>query len=255
MKILYYSNSNQLMFEEFELKNLCSQLPTPFYIYSENEIRKNCREVLSITKNYNFLACYALKANYNPHIIKIICQMGFGADVVSGGELYFALRCGIPAKNIVFAGVGKMKQEIQSAIECGIHSLNVESEGELHLIAKIAKKLNKDIHLAIRLNPDIDPKTHPYISTGMRENKFGLEKNRVLDLYKKALSYSNVFPTGIHVHIGSQICKLEPYLETTNSIIDMLNELSKLNLNIEFIDLGGGIGINYQNQLDSNHQN
>jgi diaminopimelate decarboxylase len=239
------------MLEEILLRTLCSQFQTPFFAYSANEIKKNCTEVLSITKGYDCLPCYALKANYNPSIIKIIQEMGFGADVVSGGELYFALKCGIPVDKIVFAGVGKTVQEIDKAVELGIYSLNIESDAELRVIEEIVQSKNKRINIAIRVNPDIDSKTHPYISTGMHENKFGVSKEKALALYERAITSPNIIPSGIHVHIGSQISLLEPYTQTTDFIEDLIQELANIGLEIKFVDLGGGIGIQYKEQLDS----
>jgi diaminopimelate decarboxylase len=239
------------MLEAISLSTLCSQFQTPFFVYSANEIKRNCSEVLCMTEGYDILPCYALKANYNPAIIKLIHNMGFGADVVSGGELYFALKCGIPVNKIVFAGVGKTVQEIEKAVDLGICSLNIESDEELRVIDKIVQRKNKSINIAVRVNPDIDSKTHPYISTGMHENKFGVSKEKAIELYEKTMTSKYVIPNGIHVHIGSQISMLEPYMQTTDFILDMLKDLSKRGLDIKIVDLGGGIGINYQQQLDT----
>jgi len=145
MKILYHDSNGQLCFEQVNLNSLVSKVPTPFFIYSHNEIEKNCREILSHAGTLNFLPCYALKANFNPTLLNIIKQMGFGADVVSGGELFFAKKIGFPANKIVFAGVGKSEQEIETSINDGIHSINVESKAELNSIARVTEKLKKKI--------------------------------------------------------------------------------------------------------------
>lgn len=228
---------------------MVGKYPSPFYIYNAGEIRKNCIDVLSCADSYDFLPCYALKANYNPSLIKIIKQMNFGVDVVSGGELFFALKNGIPPEKIVFAGVGKTKDEIYQAINEGIHSINVESKSELELITNIATKLEKKIVLAVRVNPDIDAKTHPYISTGLHSSKFGVAPEMALQLYKQAIQSPFLEPSGIHVHIGSQIEIIEPYLETVSFLKGYISQLEEENIPIKYIDLGGGIGIDYQHQL------
>jgi len=252
MNILYYNTLNQLTFEEHALIKLCEKISTPFYVYSANEIKNNCDEVLSFTQDYDLLPCYALKANYNPTIIKLINELGFGADVVSAGELYFARKCGIPIDKIVFAGVGKTKEEIEQAITLGIHSLNIESDEELNLIETLAKNLKKKITIAVRVNPGINAQTHPYISTGLYQNKFGVIKEQAFELYKRAQKSEHVIPSGIHVHIGSQIDSVEPYIDTAHFILNFMKKLSDLGIVVKHLDLGGGIGINYHQQLDSN---
>ena len=251
MKHIYYNSEKNLSLEKCDLTSIVSRFSTPFYIYSCEEIKKNCQDILSIAAPLNFLPCYALKANYNPDLLKIIKQMGFGADVVSGGELYFARKIGIPPEKIVFAGVGKTQDEIRDAVREEIHSLNIESESELEAVATIAREIGKKATIAIRVNPDIDPKTHPYISTGLHSNKFGVTKNVAIKLYQKAIKLSHIEPSGIHVHLGSQIETVNPYIETVAFIKNMLHELKDLGIDIRHIDLGGGIGIDYQHQLNS----
>jgi diaminopimelate decarboxylase len=196
------------------------------------------------------MPCYALKANYNPALIKIIKDMNFGADVVSGGELYFALENGIPPEKIVFAGVGKTKEEITQAIKKGIHSINIESKSELEQVMSVADQLKKRIVVAIRVNPDIDAKTHPYISTGLHSNKFGVTRETAIELFKMAKDALYIEPSGLHVHIGSQIETIEPYLESVKYLKDLISQLENMGIPIKYIDLGGGIGINYQNQIN-----
>jgi diaminopimelate decarboxylase len=243
------------MLEELSLPALCSQVKSPYYVYSENEIKNTCNEVLSLTQGYDVLPCYALKANFNPTIIKIIKEMGFGADVVSAGELHFAQKCGIAPEKIVFAGVGKTKDEIEQAISTGIHSLNIECDEELFLIEEVTKSLNKQINIAVRINPDISAQTHPYISTGLHQNKFGVTKEVALKIYQRALRNPLIIPSGIHVHIGSQINSVQPYIETAQYILAFLEELKAMDIVVEHIDLGGGIGINYDQQMDSKTTN
>jgi diaminopimelate decarboxylase len=252
MKHLYYNSNHNLTLEKTDIKAITSKFRTPFYIYSTAEIRKNCNEILSHTRDIDFLPCYALKANFNPVLLKLIADMGFGADVVSGGELYFARKTGIPPEKIVFAGVGKTDEEINDAIKQGIHSLIIESESELQKVAAIAQKIGKNIVVAVRVNPDIDAKTHPYISTGLHTNKFGVSRDIAIDIFQKAAQFKYIEASGIHFHIGSQIVIAGPFLETVDFIIELMNDLEKIGINIKHLDLGGGIGINYENQYNSN---
>jgi len=250
MKALYYNTSGDLYLEDIPLTALCEKYKTPFYVYSKSTIQKNCSEVLQHCRDYDILPCYALKANYNPALLKIILDFGFGVDVVSGGELFFARKAGIDPDKIVFAGIGKSPTEIEQAIRLNIHSINVESAAELELIRSIAEKLNKKVNIAIRVNPDINPKTHPYISTGIHSSKFGVTRDTAISLLKRVSEHTYLQVGGIHVHLGSQIDQTGPYTETAAFLLDLRNELEINNINIRFIDLGGGIGINYQNQLD-----
>ena len=252
MKNLYYNSANHLCFNRVVLLSTVATYPTPFYIYSAEEIRSNCEDVLSCAGSLDFLPCYALKANYNPSLLKIIKDMNFGADVVSGGELFFALKNEIPPEKIVFAGVGKSKDEIHLAISNGIHSINIESKSELDQVMDIATKLQKKIVIAVRVNPDIDAKTHPYISTGLHSSKFGVTRDMALQLYRQAAQSPYVEPSGIHVHIGSQIEIIDPYLETVNFLKALISQLEDEGIPIKYIDLGGGIGIDYQHQLNEN---
>jgi len=250
MKHLYYNTDKYLCLEELDLVQFSQERETPFYIYSSDEIRRNCGEILESIKFLDVMPCYALKANFNPTIIKLIGGMGFGADVVSGGELLFAKKCGIPAKKIVFAGVGKTAAEIETAIAEGIHSINIESQSELLLVARLAEKLNKKVRISIRVNPDIDAKTHPYISTGLLTSKFGLDKEAALALYKQTRSMKLIDASGIHVHIGSQISATDPYRETITFLTDFIEVLARQEIQITYLDLGGGIGIDYHQQLN-----
>lgn len=241
--------------EGVNVSRFAQEVPTPFYLYSAREIEKNCKQVTETGVGLDFLPCYALKANYNPALLNIIKNQGFGADVVSGGELLFALKAGFPAKKIVFAGVGKTGDEIELALQKDIHSLNIESAEELEATSAIASKLKKKATIAFRINPDIDAKTHEYISTGLHSNKFGVSLKKASSLYEKAADDPFLEPKGIHVHIGSQITEVSPYLETVTFLIDFVKTLRSRGIQIEYLDLGGGIGINYeQNFLDQKNE-
>ena len=249
MKILYFKKDSNLIFENIPISKICHEIETPYYLYSKNDILQNCESIIRHGEKVGLTPCYALKANYNPSILKIIKDTGFGADVVSGGELYFALKAGFSPEKIVFAGVGKTEEEIEYAINSNIHSINIESESELNLVSDVATRLKKKIRIAIRINPDIDPQTHPYISTGLHFNKFGVAKSIALSLFKRSKDMPFVSAEGLHVHIGSQITSITPYLDTVKILKGFINELKQIGINITFIDLGGGIGINYDNQL------
>ena len=250
MPKFYYNSNHELHLEEKSFSSLCAQYETPFYVYSRSIIEKNCQDVLNHCQNSRLTPYYALKANYNPAILKLIFNYGFGADVVSGGEMFFAEKAGVKPGKIVFAGVGKTDREISDAIKKQIHSLNVESEAELARIEQIAENLQTRINIAVRINPDIDPKTHPYISTGLHTNKFGVTREKAIELFKRASQHQFVNPVGVHVHIGSQIDQTDPFIETAEFLLKFIAELRSYNIQIQVVDLGGGIGINYQNQLD-----
>lgn len=249
----HYMN-NILWCEQLDLNEFARSHPTPFYIYSRRELVTNCTKILALKNEFDFLPCYALKANYNPQLLKIICDLGFGADVVSGGELIFALKAGFPADKIVFAGVGKTEEEIELAIRSRIHSFNVESAGELQLIGKIAEKFSTKTGVAIRLNPDIDANTHKYIATGLHANKFGLAPDEALRLYKQARDNPWLLPAGVHVHIGSQITDAGPYAKTAAFLKNFAQRLCKEGVTVSYLDLGGGIGINYDQSFEDPSQ-
>lgn len=249
----YYKNSC-LFCENVDLHEFAKTVSTPFYLYSQAEIEYNCDAVWQAAGNASFQPYYALKANFNPALLKIILDKNFGADIVSGGELYFAKKTGFPAEKIVFAGVGKTDQEIQQALDNNIHSINIESEEELKRIAQLAKKSRKKQRIAIRINPDIEAKTHPYISTGLHTNKFGVSADRAFELYLEASKQSHLFVEGIHVHIGSQITQDTPYLATAEFLRNFIKRLKEKAIEIKYLDLGGGIGIDYDNAFDDTNK-
>jgi diaminopimelate decarboxylase len=255
MKPAFYYSSGRLFCEKVDLPELAGNMPTPFYLYSFMELKKNCQEIMEAGKSFDYLPCYALKANYNPHLLRLIAGLGLGADVVSAGELYFALKAGFPPSKIVFAGVGKTAQEIKFAIETGIHSLNVESFEELKLTSNIAGQFQKKVDIAIRINPDIEAQTHDYISTGMHNTKFGVSADEALPMYQFAIEDKYLEPRGVHVHIGSQIISSEPYLKTIDFLQAFIKKLKNLGVQLSFIDLGGGIGINYHDNLQDSDSN
>jgi diaminopimelate decarboxylase len=199
---LEYKNG-ELFLEGVSLKELAKEYGTPLYVYSASYIRDRIRAYKEAFPNA--LICYAVKANFNPHIAAIAKEEGAGADVVSGGELYCALKAGVEPSKIVYAGVGKTLQEITFAVEKDILMFNVESHMELDVLNEVGERLGKKVRVAIRVNPDVDPKTHPYISTGMKKSKFGIDIKQAKEEYRYARSLKNLEVVGIHCHIGSQI--------------------------------------------------
>ncbi len=250
-----FQYKNQSLFcENVNLAEWAAEKKTPLYLYSAAELKDNLNTVNDIGRPYTFLPCYALKANYNPHLLEIIQKHNFGADVVSGGELIFALKAGFKAQQIVFAGVGKTEEELELAVKKGIASINVESESEINLLSRVARRLKKRTAVAIRVNPDIDASTHEYISTGKKVNKFGVEPEKALRLYKKLKKDEWLMPEGIHVHIGSQITDKTPFERTAHIIESFVKQLEKEEISISNIDLGGGIGINYEDDFSDPHK-
>ena len=241
MQNLRYVGRN-LFIEKLSINNIVKKNKTPFYLYSENQIINNYLKFTKSFKKTNPLVCFAAKSNSNVAILKILGKLGAGADVVSGGELLKALKAGIKASKIVFSGVGKTEDELKIAINKKILLINCESESEAKLVNKIAKKLKKKVSIGFRLNPNIDAKTHKNISTGKAENKFGLSIKSFKSFFKTLPIYKNIKLDALSVHIGSQILTDAPYKKTLNVMSKLIKDLK---LNLKFVDLGGGFGINY----------
>ncbi|WP_448584358.1 diaminopimelate decarboxylase [Thermocrinis sp.] len=240
---LEYKNG-ELLLEGVSLKDLAQEYGTPLYVYSASYIRDRIRAYKQAFPSA--LICYAVKANFNPHIVALAREEGAGADVVSGGELVSALRAGVDPSKIVYAGVGKTLQEITFALEKDILMFNVESHMELEVLNEVGRRLNKKVRIAIRVNPDVDPKTHPYISTGMKKSKFGIDIKQAKEEYKYARALKNLEVVGIHCHIGSQILDVSPYIEAVEKVVGLYEELTREGFDIKYLDLGGGLGIKYQ---------
>ncbi len=194
------------------------------------------------------LLCFALKSNSNGAVLRLLAREGTGADIVSGGELFRAQRAGIDPRKIVYAGVGKRRDEIEYAIKVGILMFNVESTEELLALDRAAKEMHARARIALRVNPDIDPKTHAYISTGLKENKFGIPIERALECYQTATKLSNVEVVGIHQHIGSQITEVQPFVDALEKLLGFVKELKAAGVNIRYINVGGGLGITYKDE-------
>jgi diaminopimelate decarboxylase len=244
MQNLRYVGKN-LFIEKLSIKNILKKQKTPFYIYSENQIITNFLKFKNTFKKTNPLICFAAKSNSNLNILRVLGRLGAGADVVSGGELLKALKAGIKASKIVFSGVGKTEEELKLAINKKILLINCESESEAKLVNNLAKKMRKKVSIGFRLNPNVDAKTHKNISTGKAENKFGLSIKSFKIFLKKINSLKNINLDALSVHIGSQILNDAPFKKTLNVMSKLIKELR---LNLKYVDLGGGFGINYTNK-------
>ncbi len=247
MHFFAYKNG-ELYAEDVPVMEIIKEYGTPVYIYSYGTLIRHIRAYEEAFCEVPHLICYAVKANSNLAILSIFAQLGLGADIVSGGELFRVLKAGIKNYKIVFAGVGKSEEEIGYALKNNILMFNVESEAELHKINEIAKKLKKKAKVALRVNPDIDPKTHKYIATGLKTSKFGIPIEKALDYYKTAKTMDNIEVIGIHKHIGSQITDTKTYVEALSKIISLYDKLTKFDMKINYIDIGGGLGITYKDE-------
>ncbi|QCT94470.1 diaminopimelate decarboxylase [Caminibacter mediatlanticus TB-2] len=221
---------------------------TPLYVYDFNHFEKQYNELKQAFKARKSIIAYAIKANSNLSVIKKFASLGSGADCVSIGEVKRALLAGVDKYKIIFSGVGKRDDEIKEALDKDILMLNVESEAELKRIDEIAKSMNKEARISIRVNPDIDPKTHPYISTGLSENKFGVDIESAKKMYIYAKKSKNLNPIGIHFHIGSQLTELNPIKEASEIVANLVRSLKAINIDIKFFDIGGGLGIKYKDE-------
>lgn len=235
-------------------KELANKYQTPYYVYDFDHITKQYNELKSSFKARKSLVAYAVKANSNLSVIKHLANLGAGADCVSIGEVKRALKVGIPAYRIIFSGVGKIDSEIKEALNLGILMINVESDAELNRVEQIAKELDVVARISVRVNPNIDPQTHPYISTGLHENKFGVDIDTAKRMYIQCKNSNYLEPRGIHLHIGSQLTQLEPIKESVKIVSDLVKNLAAIKIELSFFDVGGGLGIIYDDEklIDTN---
>ena len=236
--------------EGVELNQIANQFGTPAYVYSAATIRENYQRLDQALAPLDHLVCYAVKANSNLAVLNLLCKMGSGFDIVSGGELFRVLKAGGRADRCTFAGVGKTREEIAYALKEGVYSFNVESEAELARINEVAGEMGVKAPIAIRVNPDVDAKTHKFISTGKSKNKFGIGIDRAAEVYKVAAVLPHLKIRGVQTHIGSQILESGPFAEAAGKLAALVTEL-KATYDIEFFDFGGGIGIVYDEALGS----
>ncbi len=239
-----YRNAG-LCAESVPLDRIAEEFGTPCYVYSRAALTAAYQEFDSAFAGRSHLVCYAVKANSNLAILNLFARLGSGFDIVSGGELQRVLSAGGNPQKIVFSGVGKRPDEMRAALNAGILCFNVESEAELITLNQVAAEMGKIAPVSLRVNPDVDAKTHPYISTGLKENKFGIPFDEAEKLYLSIQQFTNVHATGLDCHIGSQLTELDPFIEACGKILDLLNRLEAQGLQIEHLDLGGGLGIRY----------
>ncbi len=245
MQAFTYRNQT-LHVEDVSVADLAETHGTPLYVYSRNYFLRQLTELRQAFEAVDPLICYSVKANSNLSVIKTFADAGAGVDIVSGGELFRARRAGVDASKIVFAGVGKTHSEIEAALREDIRFFTVESEGEVERISECAVRLGTVGRIAFRVNPDVDPQTHRYISTGKQENKFGMDPARVLEAFKRAAELPGVEPVGLHLHIGSQILNADPFVEAIHKVTPLCHELREQYDTFKTLDIGGGIGIVYE---------
>ena len=237
--------NNILFFDEVNVLDFAKTNQTPFYLYSQNLITHNFMQYTQNLKSLNHLLCYSVKANSNLSILSILSNLGSGFDIVSAGELQRVIAAGGDPAKTVFSGVGKTEEEIKFALSKNILCFNIESQEELNTLNKIALAEKKIANVSVRVNPAIDVKTHPYITTGMRDNKFGIDESEIINLYQEANDHKGLNIRGIDFHIGSQITSLEPFIDALSKVISIIKELKSLKIELEHIDIGGGLGISY----------
>ena len=247
MDFFQYKNE-QLYVEDLPVKQLAEEFGTPLYIYSRATLERHWHAFDSALGDHPHLICYAVKANSNIGILNIMAKLGSGFDIVSQGELERVLAAGGEASKVVFSGVAKSRAEIMRALEVGIRCFNVESIAELHRINQIAGEMGKVAPISLRVNPDVDAHTHPYISTGLKENKFGVSVDEAREVYKLAATLPHVKITGMDCHIGSQLTELQPFLDATDRLIRLIEQLQEDGITLKHLDLGGGLGVTYTDE-------
>ncbi len=238
----------ELYCEAVPLRKIAEKVGTPYYAYSHAALLRQFRSFDSAFNEIPHIVAYAIKANSNLALLRLLAKEGAGGDIVSGGELYRALQAGIEPQRIVFAGVGKSDDEIRYALESKILMFNVESSAELRAIDRVAEGLKTKARVALRINPDIDPKTHPYISTGLKKSKFGISAERALDEFKLATTLKHIEIVGVHKHIGSQLTQVSPFVDALKKVLQLVEQLAGLGVQIRYLNVGGGLGIVYQNE-------
>ena len=243
-----HANQGILFAEDVSLETIANQFGTPTYIYSKNTLIQAFESFQKGLLKTNHLICFAVKANSNIAILNLFASLGAGFDIVSGGELERVLYAGGDPQKIVFSGVGKTVSEIEAALKANILCFNVESRSELLRIEAVASKINIKAPISIRVNPDVDAKTHPYISTGLKDNKFGVDFNQALALYLEAKGMSYIEIKGVDCHIGSQITELKPFVDALDRVLSLVDQLKNNNIYLSHIDIGGGVGICYQDE-------
>ena len=247
-----YRNS-ELCCEQVPLRALAADVGTPAYVYSKAALLESLGAYARAFAAVPHVVCYAIKANANLGVLGALARAGAGADIVSGGELYRALRAGVPPRKIIFSGVGKTREELRAALEAGILMFNVESRSELRVLDQVARELGARAPVALRVNPDVDPETHPYIATGLRASKFGIPYDEALEAYEEAAGLEGVEVVGVDMHIGSQLTKTAPFGDAVARVASLVKVLRERSVDIRLVDIGGGLGIRYREEAPPTH--
>ncbi|MDJ0811984.1 MAG: diaminopimelate decarboxylase [Desulfobacterales bacterium] len=240
--------NGELHCEEVAVKAIAKAVGTPFYLYSHATLKRHYEAFEGAFEGLDRMVCFSAKANSSLAVLALFARLGSGLDIVSGGELYRGLKAGFAPSRIVYSGVGKTAEEIDYALETGIFMLNIESPEELELVNQRAKQMGVRAPIAVRVNPDVDPQTHPYISTGLKKNKFGMDRETAITVYKSAHAMENIAIKGIDCHIGSQITTAAPFRDALLRLKGLIEELAAQDIPIEVVDVGGGLGITYQDE-------
>jgi len=245
---LFTYQDGQLLAEQLPVAELAARFGTPLYVYSRKALEQQYLAYTEAFGNHPHQVFYAVKSNSNLGVLNVLAKLGAGFDIVSGGELERVLRAGGQASKVVFSGVGKTAAEMQQALLAGIHCFNVESRSELLLLNQVAGECEQTASISIRVNPDVDARTHPYISTGLKENKFGVDITQAPALYKEAMGLAHIKIIGVDCHIGSQLTELEPFEDALHRVLSLMAELQALGIAFEHMNLGGGLGVRYRNE-------
>jgi len=244
----------ELVAESVSLRAFADAVGTPAYVYSRAALLNGYADYDRAFQKVPHIICYSVKANSNLGVLSVLARAGAGADIVSGGELYRALRAGIPAQKIIFSGVGKSRDEIRDALKAEILLFNVESVSELHAIDEVARAMGTQAPVALRVNPDVDPETHPYIATGFRTSKFGIPIDQARAVYRHAAKMTGIRVAGADMHIGSQLTKVTPFADALARLAALIKELREDGVEVRLLDVGGGLGIRYRDEQPPSHQ-
>ena len=239
---------NELYGEEVSLQMIANEVKTPCYVYSRATLERHWRAFNDVFVGHDHLICYAVKANSSLAVLNVLARLGSGFDIVSVGELERVIKAGGDPKKVVFSGVGKTPAEMRRALEAGIYCFNVESDAELDTLNRVAGEMQCQAPVSLRVNPDVDAKTHPYISTGLKQNKFGVDINEALAIFERARQLPNLNVTGVDCHIGSQLSEVTPFVDSLKRVLLLIDELKDIGIELQHIDVGGGLGITYKNE-------
>ena len=245
----FHYKQNEFCCEDVPISAIAAKVGTPVYVYSHATLKQHFDAFDSAFGDVKHLTCYSMKSNSNKALLALFAGRGGGVDIVSGGELYRALNAGVDPSGIVFSGVGKSRSDLEYAVSSDILMFNVESPQELLILNQLAREMGRKARISIRVNPDVDPKTHPYISTGLKENKFGIGVEEAIRQYEKATTLNGVEVVGVSCHIGSQLTGTSPFVDALKKLKELIARLEKKNISIRYLDLGGGLGITYDNEV------